>query len=58
MKLAPKSCSCQQCKRGKSSKAGKLLMRCMERSLRTKWRTQRLQDDPVVGPAPMGNYFD
>ena len=58
MKLSPKSCSCQSCKRGKGSKAGKFLMRCMDRTLRMRWRAQRLQDDPVVSPAPVGNYFD
>lgn len=58
MKLAPKSCSCSQCKRGKASKAGKWLMNRMDRALRTAWRVQRLQPDPIVLPAPVGNYFD
>ena len=58
MKATPKSCSCRQCKRGKASKAGKQMMNLMERSIRTAWRNQRLQPDPVVAPAPAGNYFD
>lgn len=58
MKLTPKSCSCNACKRGKRSKAAKFMMRCMDRALRTRWRTQRLLEDPVVSPAPAGNYFD
>jgi hypothetical protein len=58
MKMSPKSCSCRQCKRGKGSKVAKVLMQTMERSIRTAWRNQRLQEDPVVTPAPVGNYFD
>ena len=58
MKQAPKSCSCNACKRGKSSKAGKYLMNRMERAIRTAWRNQRTKTDPVVSPAPVGNYFD
>lgn len=58
MKQAPKSCSCKACKRGKNSKAGKYVMNRMERAMRTAWRNQRNQPDPVVAPAPTGNYFD
>jgi len=58
MKQTPKSCSCEQCRRGKSSKGGKYMINRMERSIRTIWRNQRLQLDPVVSPAPTGNYFD
>lgn len=58
MKLRPKSCSCRACRRGKRSKAAKVLMNKMERAIRTAWRSQRLQADPVVSPAPQGNYFD
>lgn len=58
MKLSPKSCSCEQCKRGKASKFGKYMMNRMDRAIRTAWRNQRLKEDPVVLPAPIGNRFD
>jgi hypothetical protein len=57
-KQSPKSCSCDACKRGKGTKPGKYRMKRMERAMRTQWRNQRLQPEPEVAPAPMGNYFD
>jgi hypothetical protein len=46
------------CKRGKHTKGGHFMMNRQERSIRTAWRAQRLQEDPVVSPAPTGYYFD
>jgi hypothetical protein len=46
------------CKRGKATKTGKYLMNRAERSIRTAWRNQRNQEDPIVVIAPVGNYFD
>jgi len=34
------------------------MMNRKERSIRTAWRNQRTKEDPVVAPAPSGNYFD
>lgn len=58
MKQTPKSCNCPQCKAGKSTKGGQYMMARMQRALRTAWRAQRLQVDPVVSPSPIGNRFD
>ena len=58
MKQTPKSCSCPACKAGKTTKGGKYMINRKERSIRTAWRNQRTKEDPVVAPAPSGNYFD
>ena len=58
MKSTPKSCSCRMCKLGKATPGGHYMMNRMERSIRTAWRNQRNQEDPVVSPAPAGRYFD
>jgi len=58
MKQTPKSCSCEHCKAGKATPAGKYMMSRMQRAIRTAWRNQRLQEDPVVSPSPIGRYFD
>lgn len=46
------------CKLGKHTKGGRFMMNRAERSIRTAWRNQRLQEDPIVSPAPAGYYFD
>lgn len=58
MKMTPKSCSCTQCRRGKSIRAQKILMKKQERSFRhmTKAALRKGSEDVMV--APYGNYTD
>lgn len=69
MKISPKSCSCQQCKYGKHTKAGHFMMNADERSTRRAVKTEldKLRglsynndslEDIVVATVPQGNYYD
>lgn len=69
MKLSPKSCSCQQCTRGKHSPGGQIMLKADERSLR---HSQKIKLDAAVkysynidsledlniDVVPIGNYYD
>lgn len=63
-KQSPKSCSCQQCKFGKGTRAGKKEMKCDERAFRhgqnTQTRKAMLNDleEADISAAPKGNYYD
>lgn len=58
MKQTPKSCGCFSCRRGKSSKAGKKMMKSEERSFRhhTKVALNKGRED--IAAAPHGSYTD
>ena len=69
MKVSPKSCSCQQCMRGKHTKAGHYMMKCDERANRhaVKCELDKLRgkeynlcwiDELNIPTVPIGNYYD
>lgn len=72
MKIKPKSCSCQQCMRGKHTKTGHFLMNKDERSNRRAVKTDLDKfrgvsynmvvvdelEDLVINTVPQGNYYD
>lgn len=56
-KQTPKSCSCSQCKRGKSSRYGKKMMQHDERAFRHNQKIA-LSKEQEVQVAHVGNYYD
>lgn len=62
-KQTPKSCSCEQCMRGKHSACGRSFIKHDQRAYRhdAKIRLQKLGDDldeEIFQPGPIGNYYD
>jgi len=57
-KATPKSCSCRACRRGKSSKSGKQMMKADERAFRHSQNAALKCGKGGYSPAPIGNYFD
>jgi hypothetical protein len=59
-KATPKSCSCQHCRRGKGSSAGRCAMRRDERAFRhaANVRLRLAGADAELLPAPRGGYYD
>lgn len=57
-KQTPKSCSCESCKRGKSSVSGKKLMKLDERAYRHGANVQVRKGLEPSSAAPIGNYYD
>jgi hypothetical protein len=57
-KSAPKSCSCDQCKRGKGTRSGKKLMKLDERVFRHASKISLNKGEPAIYAAPMGGYYD
>lgn len=58
-KGTPKSCSCNQCRRGKHGGA-KDVVKADERAYRhnAKIELKKLGEDAVLNPGPIGNYYD
>lgn len=62
-KQTPKSCSCEQCTRGKHSGAGIFLRRYDQRTYRHQAKIQLTKlgedmDEQVIQSGPIGNYYD
>ena len=57
-KQTPKSCSCNQCLRGKHTKAGHKLMKHDERAFRHEAKIALNKGAEEIGIAPKGNYYD
>lgn len=57
-KQTPKSCSCEQCKRGKASVSGKKKMKLDERAYRHRANQAVRSGKEDVLAAPVGNYYD
>lgn len=57
-KQTPKSCSCQQCQRGKHSANGHFFMKKVERAFRHAQKIALRLGRGGYSPAPIGNYFD
>lgn len=57
-KATPKSCSCNTCKRGKSSTRGKSLMKIDERAYRHASKINLMKGREDILSAPIGNYYD
>lgn len=63
-KYTAKSCSCQQCMRGKHSSAGHTCIKADQRAYRHDAKIQLAKLDPedldacVIQSAPIGNYYD
>jgi hypothetical protein len=62
-KQTPKSCSCNQCKRGIHTPGGRYMRKADEHSYRhaTKIALARLGDDldsEIFNSGPIGNYYD
>ena len=58
MKQTPKSCSCFQCKRGKHSASGHVMMKADERSFRHAQKIALAKGKSDIGVAPIGNRYD
>ena len=72
MKVSPKSCSCQQCKRGKHSKGGHALKKADEHAVRHKVNSDLAKfrgkeynliivdelEELETPTVPIGNYYD
>lgn len=56
-KATPKSCSCEQCKRGKHGGAKKMV-KADERKFRHNAKIALGKGAEVIGIAPKGNYYD
>ena len=62
-KHTPKSCNCEQCKRGKHSSKGHAMLKADERAYRhaAKIALAHLDEDldaDIFNSAPIGNYYD
>lgn len=63
-KQTPKSCSCNQCRRGIHTPGGRFMRKTDERSYRhnTKIALHKLGDEDldteIFNSAPIGNYYD
>jgi hypothetical protein len=57
MKMTPKSCSCQHCKRGKHGGA-KDMVKYDERKARHAAKIQLAKGNEIVIGIPIGNYYD
>ena len=57
-KGTPKSCSCQHCKRGKGTKAGKHSMKLDERAFRHSQKVKLNHSNGNYEVAPVGGYYD
>jgi hypothetical protein len=57
-KQTPKSCSCNQCKRGKHTKAGRQMVKHDERAFRHGQKIALNKSNGDYAPAPCGNYYD
>lgn len=58
IKVTPKSCSCQQCKRGKSSTKGQFVKKVDERAYRHASKISLMKGSELIAGAPIGNYYD
>lgn len=56
-KSTPKSCSCEQCKRGKHGGA-KDIVKADERAYRHAAKIALAKGNAFIPLAPMGNYYD
>lgn len=57
-KATPKSCSCNVCKRGKSTKAGHFYRKADERAYRHASKIALMKGAEVINNAPFGGYYD
>jgi hypothetical protein len=57
-KQTPKSCSCQNCKRGKCTNSGKAEMKRDERAFRHNQKIALNKSNGDYSAAPVGGYYD
>lgn len=57
-KQTPKSCSCNACRRGKSSTGQKVMMKSNERAFRHNVKIALKQGKEDISTAPYGSYTD
>ena len=58
MKMTPKSCGCNACRRGKGTKSGKEVLKKAERAYRHNTKIDLFKGREVVGVVPYGSYTD
>lgn len=58
MKMTPKSCGCNACRRGKSSKGGKSVLKTAERVYRHSSKIALAKGKEDITVAPYGSYTD
>lgn len=58
MKMTPKSCGCRSCRRGKSTKSGKEVLKNAERAYRHNTKIALHKGHEDVGLVPYGGYTD
>jgi hypothetical protein len=58
-KQTPKSCSCEQCRRGRASGCGNYMVKYDQRAYRHEAKIKLAkEEDPVLLTGPIGNYYD
>lgn len=58
MKMTPKSCSCNACRRGKSNKSGKSILKSAERVYRHSSKIALAKGKEDITIAPYSGYTD
>lgn len=58
MKMTPKSCGCNSCRRGKSSKSGKAILKKAERGYRHGSKIALSKGSEDISSVPYSGYTD